>query len=76
MDAIRLRIDTHDEPGDVNIYNLGTDETCSLDDSVQMINGTWGSSPTIARGRRARLDRRQPAHPARHAVRRSDGSRR
>ena len=36
----------HDEPG-AHIYNLGTDETVVVDDSVQIITGHLGLSPEI-----------------------------
>jgi UDP-glucose 4-epimerase len=36
----------HDEPG-VQIYNLGTDETVVVDDSIEIITGHLSLSPQI-----------------------------
>ena len=58
---------TRDEPG-AHIYNLGTEETMLVDESVAIITEHLGLSPTDRATRRApRLDGRQPADPSRHA---------
>ena len=55
-------------PGDkVNIFNLGTDEYCQVNDSIGWITGHLGLEPGAElHRRRARLDRRQPVHLSRH----------
>ena len=46
-----------------NIFNLGTDEYCQVNDSIGWITEALGVSPKLAlRRRRARMDRRQPVH--------------
>ena len=51
----------------VNIFNLGTDEYCELNDSIGWITGHLGvCADARVHRRRARLDRRQPVHLSRH----------
>ena len=66
-------------PGELGVYNLGTDETVVVDESIGTICGHLGVEPERrAHGRAPRLDRRQPADPPRLQPdpRRSAGSRR
>ena len=55
----------------VNIFNLGTDEYCEVNDSIGWITGApRASTPSSSlHRRRARLDRRQPVHLPRHGAR-------
>jgi UDP-glucose 4-epimerase len=47
VDAMLTIVDRHhDEPG-AHIYNLGTDETIVVDDSVRIISGYMGLNPKI-----------------------------
>jgi UDP-glucose 4-epimerase len=46
MNALRLLVDTHHEPG-VSIYNLGTDEVSTVDVSVAAVSRHLGIEPTI-----------------------------
>ena len=51
----------------VNIFNLGTDEYCEVNDSIGWITRTPRRLAGAGiHGRRARLDRRQPFHLPRH----------
>lgn len=55
VSAILTAVAAHDgEAGSTHVYNLGTDETIIVDDSVSLITGHLGVSPTIERtgGRR------------------------
>ena len=54
IDGILAGLAAHQGPGDVGIYNLGTDETIVVDDSVRHITGHVGVSPRVehAGGRR------------------------
>ena len=54
-------------PDKVNIFNLGTDEYCEVNDSIGWITGHLGLDParTYTGGERG-LDRRQPVHLPRH----------
>ena len=67
VDAILVAAERHQgEPG-AHIYNLGTDETIVVDESVSII--TEHLEPLArdrAHGRTARLDGRQSADPSRH----------
>ena len=68
---LRLGDDARDrprtlEPGTVDVYNLGTDETIVVDDSIATITAHLGVTPELEyTGGRARLARRQPADPPR-----------
>jgi len=42
IDAILLALE---EPGKINVFNLGTDESCEVDDSIGWISETLGASP-------------------------------
>ena len=46
IDAVRLLVDRHDEPG-VGIYNIGTDEVTTVDWSVRTICEHLGVEPEI-----------------------------
>ena len=47
----------------VNIFNLGTDEYCQVNDSIGWIGGHLGVDAGVAIcGRRTRMGRRQPVH--------------
>ena len=51
----------------VNIFNLGTDEYCELNDSIGWITEHLGVTPDArVHRRRPRLDWRQPVHLSRH----------
>ena len=67
IEAMLLAADRHlDEPGS-HIYNLGTDETVVVDESVRIITRHLGLRPADRAHRRAsRMDGGQPADPARH----------
>ena len=55
-----------DEPG-VSVYNLATDETVVVDDSVALIAAHMGCEPAVTHTGGARgLGRGQPAHLSRH----------
>jgi UDP-glucose 4-epimerase len=45
--AMRLATDHHVEPGAVGIYNLGTDETIVVDDSIATITAQLGVTPEL-----------------------------
>lgn len=48
VSAILLAVATHDDDnGSTHVYNLGTDETVVVDNSVALITGHLGVSPTI-----------------------------
>ena len=48
VSAILTAVAAHDgEAGSTHVYNLGTDETIIVDDSVSLITGHLGVSPTI-----------------------------
>ena len=61
LDAMLLAIEKATDK--VNIFNLGTDEYCRVNDSIGWITEHLGvvAAPELHR-RRARLDRRQPVH--------------
>jgi UDP-glucose 4-epimerase len=42
IDAILLALE---QPGKINVFNLGTDESCEVDDSIGWISETLGASP-------------------------------
>jgi nucleoside-diphosphate-sugar epimerase len=64
IDAMLAALErAHDK---VNVFNLGTDEYCQVNDSIGWITGRLGIAPKLATRRRARLDRRQPVHLPRH----------
>ncbi len=64
LDAILTAIDR--APEKVNIFNLGTDEYCEVNDSIGWICEHLRPAPeTHVFGRRTRLDWRQSLHPAR-----------
>jgi UDP-glucose 4-epimerase len=49
VEAIRLAAATHhDDQGAATVYNLGTDETVVVDDSIRIITAHLGLSPTLA----------------------------
>ena len=53
----------------VHVLNLGTDEASRVNDSIGWISERLGVRPELTySGRRARLDRRQPVHPARYTT--------
>jgi UDP-glucose 4-epimerase len=47
IDGMFAGLAAHQEPGDLGIYNLGTDETIIVDDSVQHITSYLGVSPRL-----------------------------
>ena len=61
VDAMLLAIER--APDAVNIFNLGTDEYCEVNDSIGWITDRLGVSPKLTyTGGTARLGRRQPVH--------------
>ena len=67
VNAILTALAAHEgEPG-MAVYNLGTDESIVVDESIGVICGHLGVTPGArAHRRHARLGRRQPADPSRH----------
>jgi UDP-glucose 4-epimerase len=47
ISAMKLVMDQHAEPGTVGIYNLGTDETIVVDDSIATIIAQLGVTPEL-----------------------------
>ena len=47
VSAMRLAVDRSLEPGSVAIYNLGTDETIVVDDSIAIITARLGVAPEL-----------------------------
>ena len=65
LDAILLAMER--ATGKINVFNLGTDEFCVLNESIGWITGRLGVSPAAGlHRRRPRLDRRQSVHLPRH----------
>jgi UDP-glucose 4-epimerase len=50
VSAILAAVDAHAERPGFSVYNLGTDETVLLDDSIETITKHMGLDPTIERG--------------------------
>ena len=69
IDAMLTR-DRRRRGAQVNVFNLGTDEYCEVNDSIGWICEHLGVTPALdVHRRRARLDRRQPVHLPRHRER-------
>ncbi len=47
VSAMTLATDRHREPGTVHVYNLGTDETIVVDDSIATITAHLGVAPEL-----------------------------
>jgi UDP-glucose 4-epimerase len=48
VEAIRSAVASHaDRPGELGVYNLGTDDTVVVDDSIAMICEHMGVEPTL-----------------------------
>jgi UDP-glucose 4-epimerase len=48
VEAIMTAVDAHDQrPGELGVYNLGTDETVVIDDSIAVIRGHMGLKPSL-----------------------------
>ena len=60
IDAILIAIEKAQSP--VNIFNLGTDEYCEIDQSLDWICRHLGLAPQRRHTGGQRLDRRQPLH--------------
>jgi UDP-glucose 4-epimerase len=50
VEAILLAAERHEQEAGVQIYNLGSDETIRVDESVALITAQLGLSPTIEHG--------------------------
>ncbi len=67
IDAMLLAIET--ARGKVNVLNLGTEDACRVERLDRLDYGASRRAPGVdVCGRRARLGRRQPVHPARYAA--------
>ena len=45
LDAILFALERADKK--INIFNLGTDEYCTVNESIASITSFWGSTPSV-----------------------------